>query len=92
MEERLALLERELELIKTRNVRVDGDKAWERSYFRIAAICCITYCVTAALLYVIHTDGYLIDAVVPPLGFFLSAQSLPALKRWWIKHRYTALP
>ncbi len=48
-EEQLAAMQRELDFIKQRNAKVEADKAWESSYFRIGSICIITYFVAAAL-------------------------------------------
>lgn len=84
IDERLDQLERELELVKQRNTRVEADKAWEVSKCRILTICGITYFVASLLLYVIGNDRFWLGALIPTVGFFLSAQSLPALKRWWI--------
>lgn len=88
MKHRIEQLEKELDSIRNRNTRVEADKAWETSMFRIFTICGITYAVAAALLFVIGTERFWLGALVPTLGFFLSAQSLPALKRWWIDRRY----
>jgi hypothetical protein len=87
-EEKLKQLEQEIELIKQRNARVDADKGWEVSLFRAFTICGITYVLAALLLYVIGTERFWLGALVPTLGFFLSSQSLPAIKRWWLKSRY----
>src|SRR5262249_2165459 len=86
--DKLEQLEKELESIKQRNARVEADKVWETSAFRIGTICAITYVVAAVLLYVIGAERFWLGALVPTLGFFLSAQSLPAVKRWWITCRY----
>lgn len=87
-DERLETLQRELDLIKQRNARVEADKAWETSYFRIGIICLITYLVAASLLFVLGNNAFWLDALVPPVGFFLSTQSLIILKRWWIRTQY----
>jgi hypothetical protein len=87
-DETLQLIEKELEIIKQRNARVEADKAWEASPMRIGTICTITYLVAAVLLYTIGAHRFWLDALVPPLGFFLSTQSLPPIKRWWITCRY----
>lgn len=87
-EERLRQVESELERIKERNSRVEVDKAWETSAFRIVCICTITYVVAVGLLYAIDADRPLLGAVVPVFGFLLSTQSLPAIKRWWIKRKF----
>lgn len=87
-EERLKQIESALEQIKQRNARVEIDKAWETSAFRIVCICTITYLVAVGLLYAIDADRPLLGAVVPVFGFLLSTQSLPAIKRWWVKRRF----
>jgi len=87
-DERLQNIEQQLEIIRQRNSRVEADKAWEASLMRIGTICLITYLVAALLLYVIGAHRFFLDALVPSLGFFLSTQSLPPIKRWWIKCRY----
>lgn len=84
-EERIQNLEREVAALKERNRRVEGDKAWETSYFRVVTIAVIVYIVVAFFLYVIGVQNYLLAALVPPVGYFLSTQSLPAIKRWWVK-------
>jgi hypothetical protein len=85
MEEQIKKLEKELVEIKERNLRVEADKAWETSRFRIFSITIITYIVSVLVLYFIGANNILLSALVPTAGFFLSIQSLPAVKNWWIK-------
>lgn len=89
MEQRLQKLEQELTAIKDRNIRVEADKAWEVSIFRIASIAAITYVVAAFILFSIGVKGYLLNALVPTVGYLLSTQSIPLLKKWWVR-RYAA--
>ncbi len=71
--------------IQSRNSRVEGDKAWETSWFRIITIAVITY-VTALLLMMNLGASYpWFNALIPMLGFIFSTLSLPPLKRWWLK-------
>lgn len=77
-------LEREVEALKERNRRVEAEKAWETSYFRIFSIALITYIVAVVVLYTIGVVNFLLAALVPAIGYVLSTQSLPAVKRWWI--------
>ncbi|HBB49870.1 TPA: hypothetical protein DCZ50_03225 [Candidatus Nomurabacteria bacterium] len=84
MEEKIENLGKEIEAIKERNLRVEVDKAWETSYFRILLITVITYIIAAFLLYFIGANNFLLGALVPAIGFFLSTQTLPAIKKWWI--------
>jgi hypothetical protein len=80
-------LEQDIFDLKTRNSRVEGEKAWEGSLARIASVSAITYVSAAALLYSIGAERILLSATMPVLGFLLSTLSLPPLKRWWIKRR-----
>ena len=84
MKETIALLEREIQGLKERNRRVESDKSWETSYFRRLTIAVSIYTVVAIVLYMIDVPNALFAAFVPPVGYILSTQSLPAIKRWWI--------
>ncbi len=85
MEERLQKLETEIEHVKVRNQRVELDKAWERSHFRVFSICLLTYVVAVVFLIIIKNENPFVNALVPALGFYLSTQSLPMIKKWWIE-------
>ena len=78
-----------MENIKKRNLRVETDKAWETSFFRVFAIALITYIVAAFVLYVIGVESFLLSAFVPTVGYYLSTRTLPIVKRWWIRNRKT---
>ena len=84
MEERVAKLEREVEALKARNARVEAEKAWETSYARTFSIALVTYAAAALALFMVGVENYLLAALVPPLAYALSTQSLPAVKRRWI--------
>lgn len=75
----------EINLIKERNKRVEGDKAWEISKTRVLVVLGMTYIITAVVFYFIGVKNYLLNALIPSLGFFLSTQSLPFIKKWWLK-------
>ncbi len=85
MESRIASLEKELSDIKERNARVEADKAWETSRFRVASLCVITYLIASLVMFVIDVTNPLVNALIPTLGFFLSTQTLPVVKRWWVR-------
>ena len=86
MEPRIQKLEKEVEEIKQRNSRVEADKAWETSYFRILLISGIIYVVAVKVLYFVGASDYYLNALVPAIGYFLSVQSLPFIKKWWMKN------
>ena len=79
-------LRREIEGIKARSARVEADKAWETSQFRILTITFITYMLATLVLYVIGIEKPYLGSLIPTLGFFLSVQSLPVVKRHWVKN------
>ncbi|OGY31532.1 MAG: hypothetical protein A3C02_02320 [Candidatus Andersenbacteria bacterium RIFCSPHIGHO2_02_FULL_45_11] len=81
-------LEKEIQALKERNFRVEADKAWEVSKVRIASISLITYVIAAAFLYIIGVKGFLLNALVPAVGYYLSTQSLPFVKSWWIQKNW----
>jgi hypothetical protein len=77
-------LEHDVAQIKERNTRVEAEKAWEGSFTRIGAIMALTYVFACAALYAIGNDHPLRNGLVPVLGFLLSTQSIPFLKRGWM--------
>lgn len=85
MENRIETLGKEVQTLKERNMRVEAEKAWETSYTRTFSIALITYFVALAVLYVIGVENYFLAALMPAIGFVLSTQSLPAIKRWWVR-------
>lgn len=86
--DKITELEKEINALKKRNERVEADKAWETSRFRIGTICVITYLTAGTVLYLIGVKDFYLGAVIPVVGFFLSTLSMPAIKKWWIK-KYT---
>ena len=85
-------IEQELQSIKDRNQRVEADKAWETSLFRITTITLMIYGVAVVVLYFMDVEQYYLSALVPAAGYFLSVQSLPIIKRWWIKRAWKRSP
>jgi hypothetical protein len=85
MEERIQNLEKEIEVLKERNARVEVDKAWETSYFRVLLISGIIYVIAVKVLYLVGSPNYYLNAIMPAVGYFISVQSLPFIKQWWIK-------
>jgi hypothetical protein len=85
MDDKIKELENEVDLLKKRNARVESDKAWETSNFRIACIVIITYIVAAVVFYLlIGARNVFLNALVPTIGYLLSTQSLPIVKKWWL--------
>ena len=84
--EELEEIKKELSLIKERNKRVETDKAWERSKFRVFSIVVMTYIITSIVFYFIGVSDFLLNALIPTTGFYLSTQSLPFIKKWWVNN------
>lgn len=78
-------VEKEIELIKQRNTKVQADKAWEVSLTRRLSIAAATYIVAAVWLIFVVRDTYpLLKSCIPAAGYLLSTLSLPFIKNWWI--------
>lgn len=84
LSQRLSKIEETLHSLAERNKRVELDKAWELSNMRRFSILVMTYALTSLVFYLLGAKHVFTSAVVPTLGYYLSIQSLPVLKRWWI--------
>jgi len=80
-------LEKEIELLKARNARVEKDKAWEVSWTRRFFIATSTYIVAGVWLVVIQDTNPWLKALVPSVGYLLSTLSIPVVKTWWSNSR-----
>jgi hypothetical protein len=78
-------IEQEIEQLKNRNQRVEADKAWEVSWFRIGLLTVAVYIIATLVLVIIKTEKPFLSALIPAVGYFFSMQTLPTVKRWWIK-------
>lgn len=81
-------IRKEIDLIKERNKRVEQDKAWETSKTRVVSVVLMTYVITAVVFYFIGVKNYLLNALIPTVGFYLSTQSLPFIKTIWTNKIY----
>ena len=77
-----------LQTIEDRNRRVEADKAWETSFTRMIVLSTTTYFV--ALIFMISTglQQPFLNACIPAIGFLLSLQTVPIVKKWWLR-KYT---
>ena len=79
-------LEKEIEEIKKRNIRVENDKAWETSFTRKACIAVLTYIVVVSYTFIIKSiDNVFLSSLVPVIGFLLSTLSLKIIRKIWEK-------
>ncbi|HRJ06831.1 MAG TPA: hypothetical protein PK096_04630 [Candidatus Saccharibacteria bacterium] len=76
-----------VEAIERRNANVTLDKAWETSWTRKLGITILTYLVVLAYLFWIGNENPWVNAIVPPVGFFLSTLALGWLRRIWQRKR-----
>jgi len=74
IEPRLAKLEKEIELIKERNKKVEADKSWETSFSRKFLLILTTYLVIVLFMHFAEIKSPWINAVVPSIGFYLLAK------------------
>ena len=81
-------LEKEVELIKQRNKRVELDKLWETSWTRKICIIILTYIVVIIYSYLIKKfDNIFLSSLVPVIGFTLSTLSLGLVRKLWEKNK-----
>jgi len=78
-------LEERIKIIEARNSRVDLYKKWETSFVRIFFVSFLTYAIVVAFLFSIHIPRPFLYALIPVFGLILSTQSLPFIKKIWIK-------
>ncbi len=76
-----------LEAIEMRNARVEADKAWEKSFTRVSVIALITYIAAVIFLFSVALPHPFLNALVPAIGYVLSMQSLPIVKKWWQRRK-----
>ena len=81
-------LKKEIEQIKARNKKVEGDKAWETSWSRKILIVIFTYLVIVIFFYFAGLPKPWINSIVPAVAFVLSTATLPLFKKWWLKKVY----
>lgn len=79
-------LEKEIQIIKDRNRRVELDKVWETSFTRRFLLIVFTYLSIGVYLNVIDIPNPWMNAIVPALAFLLSTLTLPFFKKFWQKH------
>jgi hypothetical protein len=83
----ISSLEKRVKEIEERNLRVEGDKAWETSWTRRSLIAVFTYLSIALYFLVIGLSSPWLNAIVPTVGFLLSTLTIPFFKRMWLSHR-----
>ncbi len=82
----LKQLEREIEIIKGRNRRIESDKQWETSYTRRFLLMLFTYLAIGFYLLAIKVPEPWLNAIVPAIAFMLSTLTLLFFKRLWLRY------
>lgn len=83
----VALLKEEIEKIKERNRRVEGDKAWETSKTRTVFISVITFCIVYVFMTFGNANNPFLSSLVAVAAYWLSTESYGLLKKWWLRKR-----
>jgi hypothetical protein len=86
MEKRIEHLEREIEILKARNIRVEAEKKWETSWQRKVGIIVMTYFVMILVFWSLGNPDPLRNALIPTLGYTLSTLSMGWMKRLFLHH------
>lgn len=81
----LEKLAHRIDLIESRNKRVEKYKKWETSLTRKLLIILFTYLSIGIYMYAINIDRPLLNAIIPTLGFTLSTLSLTWFRKIWEK-------
>lgn len=79
-------IEKEIEQIKKRNMRVELDKKWETCWTRKLCIMILTYIIVVVYSFLIKQyDNIFLSSLVPVIGFTLSTLSLKYIRKIWEK-------
>ena len=79
-------LQKQINEIKTRNTRVEADKAREISRARKIIIAALTYIVIVIFFYSAKLPQPFLNALVPSIAFILSTLGFDAIKLIRLKH------
>lgn len=80
---KIEFLEYEIKALKDRNIKVDSDKAWEKSLTRRLVIAALTYFITSAVFYSLGVSSPFLNALIPLCGYLLSTLSIRWVKNIW---------
>lgn len=81
-------LEKEIDKIKSRNKKVEAEKAWETSLERKVSILVLTYIIISLVMLFLDFDKPFLNAIIPTFWYLLSTLSISFLKKKYIE-RYT---
>jgi hypothetical protein len=78
-------LQRQIDEIQKRNLRVEADKAWETSWTRKLILLMLTYTVVVIVFLSTDLPDPLLNAIVPSVAFVISTLTVPLCKQWWLR-------
>ncbi len=78
-------LEKEIDKIKSRNKKVEAEKAWETSLERKMSILVLTYMIISLVMLFLGFDKPFLNAIIPTCWYILSTLSVWLLKRKYIE-------
>lgn len=83
--EEIESLKKRIDVLETRNRRVEADKKWETSYTRRVLLFLSTYIAIGLYMWAIVVPRPWLNAIVPSVGFLLSTLTLPFFKNLWLR-------
>jgi len=81
-------LEKQIEEIQERNIKVGTNKAWEISKFRKIVISILTYCIVVIFFFITKLPNPFVNALVPTVAFLISTLSISVFKKLWVRWIY----
>lgn len=78
-------LEKEIDKIKSRNKKVEAEKAWETSIERKVSILILTYVIISLVMLLLDFDKPFLNAIIPTFWFLLSTLSISFLKKRYVE-------
>ena len=80
-------IEKRIEEIEKRNIKVENDKEWETCILRKIIIIILTYIFVVIYLNIADNTNPFLGAIVPCAGFYISTQSIKIIKKIWLKRK-----
>lgn len=89
LNQKITVLEAEIQKIKERNRRVEADKAWETSRTRTAFVASSTYLLILIVMLLINADHPYFNAFLAAVSYIISTESYGILKKWWLQRKHS---
>lgn len=85
LDDRISLLEEKVNKLALQEKYIEMQKSWSESLTRIAMNTISTYVLVVLLMIFFNIENYFMNALIPALGYALSIQSIPFVKKIWIR-------